>query len=194
MQQNTPDKDNPLNPSIPNLSGASPQGESSRQSIFTEAEWRTLVEAPVKVGRAIMAVSPSGGIGMAKEVKALRTGLTEAIQESNNPILKELGWHAHMEGGMEALWKNASHAFSDRWDAVNVRKTAVTTCQEAATILKKAPPQDAMAYKECVYSSIQKVALAGKEGGFIGIGGKLISPAEEDLLADVATALDIQRS
>jgi hypothetical protein len=193
MQQNTPDKDTPLNPSIPNLSGAAPQGAAG-QSIYSEAEWRTLVEAPVKVGRALMAVSPSGAIGMTKEVKALRTGLTDAIQSSNNPILKELGWHAHMEGGMESLWKNAGHAFGDRWDAVNVRKTAVTTCQEAAALLKKAAPQDAAAYKECVYSAVQKVALAGKEGGFMGIGGKLISEAEEELLKDVADALDIQRS
>ena len=192
--QNTPDRDDQLNPSVPYMGGAAPQGEASRQSVFSDAEWRTLVEVPVRVGRAIMAVSPSGGIGMAKEVKALRTGLTEAIQASNNPILKELGWHAHMEGGMEALWKNVGHAFGDRWDAVNVRKTAVATCQEAATILKKASPQDAAAYKECIYSAVQGVALAGKEGGFVGIGGKVLSQAEEDLLVDVASALNIQRS
>jgi hypothetical protein len=193
MQQNTPDRDDQLNPSIPYMGGAVPRDETGR-SIFTEAEWKTLVEVPVKVGRAIMAVSPSGAIGMAKEVKALRTGLTEAIQASDNPILKELGWHAHMEGGMEALWKNVGHVFGDRWDAVNVRKVAVDTCQDAAKILKKAPPQDAQAYKECVYTSVQGVALAGKEGGFVGIGSKVLSQAEEDLLVDVANALNIQRS
>ena len=186
MQQNTPDQD----PNIPNVGGVYPPGMPG-QSTFTDAEWRTLVEAPVKVGRAIMAVSPSGAIGMAKEVQALRTGLTEAIEESNSPFLRELGWHAHMEGGMEALWKNVGHVFGDRWDAANVRKTAVAICQETAEILKKASSQDALAYKRCIYAAIQKVALSGKEGGFMGIHSKVMSEAEESLLTDVRNALGI---
>lgn len=192
MQQNTPDRDR-SDAAIPNWSEAQGMPGQS-QSVFADVEWKTLVEAPVKVGRAIMAVSPSGGIGMVKEVKSLRTGLTEAIQESNNPMLKELGWHAHMEGGMETLWKNVGQSVGDRWDAANVRKMAIATCQEAAALLKKVSPQDALAYKECVYAAVQKVALAGKEGGFVGIGSKPLSEAEESLLKDVANALGIQRS
>lgn len=191
MQQNPPDRDR-TDSTVPNWTSPGMPGQS--QSMFTDMEWKTLVEAPVKVGRAIMAVSPSGGIGMVKEVKSLRAGLTEAIQESNNPLLKELGWHAHMEGGMESMWKNVGQSFGDRWDAANVRKTAVATCQEAAMLLKKVSPQDAMAYKECVYSAVQKVAMAGKEGGFVGINSKPLSEAEESLLKDVADALGLQRS
>lgn len=187
MQQNTPERDTPET-AIPDLN------QTTSQGLFTDTEWKTLVAAPVKIGRAIIAVSPSGGIGMAREVKALRNGLTEAIQESTNPMLKELGKRAHAEGGMESLWKDVGHTFGDRWDAVNVRKTAITTCQEVVTILKKASPQDTLAYKECLYSASQKVAGAGKEGGFVGMGGKPLSANEESLLKDVADTLGIQRS
>jgi hypothetical protein len=192
MQQNTPDRDT-SDTKIPDLNKDTARAGAS-QSLFTDAEWKTLVEVPVKIGRAMMAVAPSGAIGMAKEVKALRTGLTEAIQESNNPILKELGWHAHEAGGMESLWQNVGHSFGDRWDATNVLKTAIATCQEAVTILKKASPADAMAYKECVYSAAQKVADAGKEGGFVGIGGVRISEPEKALLKDISNALGLQRA
>jgi hypothetical protein len=189
MQQNTPDRE----PDMPGMGHPAGWG-SPTQSPFTDAEWKTLVEAPVKIGRAIIAISPSGGIGMAKEVRALRSGLTEAIEASNNPILKELGWRAHMEGGMESLWQNVSHAFGDRWDAENVRKTAMAAIQEVMLILRKVSPQDAMAYKECIYSAAQKVAYAGKEGGFMGIGGKLVSEPEENFLRDMASTLGLQRS
>lgn len=192
MQQNMPDRDT-SEPKIPDLKKDTSQAGAS-QSLFTDAEWKTLVEVPVKIGRAMMAVAPSGALGMAKEVKALRTGLTEAIQGSNNPILKELGWHAREAGGMESLWQNVGHSFGDRWDAATVRKTAIATCQEAVAILKKASPADATAYKECVYSSAQKVADAGKEGGFAGISGERISESEKTLLKDIASALGLQRA
>ena len=192
MQQNTPERDTPET-TLPDLSSTSSQAASS-WGPFTEAEWKTLVAAPVKIGRAIIAIAPSGGIGMAKEVHALRQGLTEAIQQSNNPLLKNLGLRAHAEGGMESLWKNVGQTFGDRWDAENVRKTAITTCQEATAILKKASPQDAQAYKECLYSATQKVAEAGKEGGFAGIGGTHLSAPENALLKDVANTLGLQRA
>ncbi len=192
MQQNTPERDT-SDTTLPDLGGASSHAASS-WGPFNDAEWKTLVAAPVKVGRAIIAVAPSGGIGMAKEVRALRQGLTETIQQSNNPLLKNLGLHARAEGGMESLWKNVGNAFGDRWDAENVRKTAIATCQEAATLLKKAAPQDAQAYKECLYTSAQKVAEAGKEGGFAGIGGTRLSDSEQSLLKDVADTLGLQRA
>lgn len=192
MQQNTPERD-PSESTLPDVGDASAHAASS-WGPFTDAEWKTLVAAPVKIGRAIIAIAPSGAIGMAKEVRALRQGLIEAIRQSNNPLLKNLGLHAQAEGGMESLWKNVGQAFGDRWDAENVRKTAITTCQEAATLLKKAAPQDAQAYKECLYSAAQKVAEVGKEGGFAGIGGTHLSEPENALLKDVANTLGLQRA
>jgi hypothetical protein len=192
MQQNPPDRDT-VGGQVPDLSGTTPQAPSS-WGPFTDAEWKTLVAAPVKVGRAMIAVAPSGGIGMAKEVSALRKGLTEAIQQSSNPMLKQLGLHAHAEGGMESLWKQVGQAFGDRWDSQNVRQTAIAACQEVVAILKKAAPQDAQAYKECLYSSAQRVSEAGKEGGFIGIGGGRLSETETSLLNDVANTLRLQRT
>ncbi|MGH2508307.1 MAG: hypothetical protein ACRDHZ_13030, partial [Ktedonobacteraceae bacterium] len=119
MQQNPPDKDI-FSGQMPDLSGTVSPAQSS-WGPFTDREWKTLVAAPVKIGRAIIAVAPSGGIGMAKEVHVLREGLMEAIQQSSNPMIKQLGLHAQVDGGMESLWKQVGQAFSDRWDAQHVR-------------------------------------------------------------------------
>lgn len=188
MQQPTPGGDRP-NPNIPDLQHLAPA-----DSQFTNEEWKLLLETPVKVGRAMMAVSPSGAVGMSNEIMALRKCFQELIPRSPNPTIREMGKHLQEQSTMSAIWDDAGHAFSDRWDAANVRKTAIATCQQAVSLLKKASAQDAQAYKELVYITAQKVAEAGKEGGFVGIGSEAISEPERVLLKDVANALGLQRA
>jgi len=192
MQQNTPERNTPEHaiPGIGNVAPVAPSG-----SPFTDAEWKTLIQVPVQVGRAMMAMSPAGGIGMTKEVKALRDSLEETrAATTRNPMLRELG--AHLTGNMESIWSDAGHAFKDRWDAANLRQTAISSCQQVVTLVKKASPQDAIAYKEFVLSLAQKVAEAATEGGFLGIGAnkQAISPEEQSLLNDITKALNMQRS
>lgn len=192
MQQNIPGRDTPES-NIPNLSNVAPS-TAPTGSPFTDMEWRTLVNIPVQIGRAMMAVSPSGAIGTTKEVLALRKCLeTIQAQGISNPMLRQLG--QHIQGNMESIWDDAGHAFKDRWDAANIRQTTLNACQQAGTLLNKVSPQDAISYKEFVYSVAQKVAEAAKEGGFMGIGaGQTISPPEEALLKDLANTLGLQRS
>lgn len=192
MQQNTPESE-PSEAAMP-VRGAEIPSALPKWGPFNEEEWKTLVAAPIKVGRAIIAIAPSGGIGMAKEVNALQRGLRDAMQHSTSPLLKNLDVYAQPEKGMQTLWQAVGHAFKDRWDAANVRKTAIATCKEAATVLKKASPQDALAYKECLYAVAQRVAEAAKEGGFAGIGGTNLSEPEKSLLKDVAETLDLKRA
>jgi len=192
MQKNTPEGDMPER-SIPNVGNIPTMAPSG--SPFTDTEWKTLVTIPIQVGRAVMAVSPSGGIGMTKEVMALRDALekTRAV-ETKNPMLRQLG--QHLQGNMESIWSEAEHAFKARWDSATVRQTAITACQQAVALLRKASPEDAMAYKEFIYSVAQKVAESSTEGGFMGIKANAspISPEERTLLRDVANALGIQHS
>lgn len=187
-QQPTPGGDRP-NPNIPDLQHLAPA-----DSQFTNEEWKQLIEIPVKVGRAMIAVAPSGVIGMSNEVMALRKSFQELIPKSTSPLIKDMGKHLQEQATMSAIWEDAGHVFSDRWDAANVRKTAIAACQQAVNLLKKVSAQDSQAYKDLVYSVAQKVAEAGKEGGFAGFGGEAVSEAERVLLKDVANALGLQRA
>ena len=189
MQQNTPDRER-TERNIPPLGQAAPA-----DSPYTNDEWLLLVEAPVKIGRAMMAASPSGALGMAQEIMALRACYLDAFQTSNAPFLLSMRQQLQNQNTLEAIWADAGHAFHDRWDMANVRRTALASCQQAVALLKKIAPQDAQAYKEFVYTTALKVAEAAREGGFMGVvGGTAVSAEERSLLTDIARALGVQQS
>lgn len=187
MQQNMPDRERPET-SIPNLGQMAPAG-----SAYNNDEWLCLVETPVKVARAMMAVSPSGAIGMTQELVALRKCMTEGLQGSSQPVLASIRQHMQNQNTLEAIWEDAGHAFGDRWDAANVRKTAILSCQQALSLLKKISAQDAQAYKQFVYATAFNVAQAAKEGGFMGVGGEAISTEEQTLLNEISKTLGMQQ-
>jgi hypothetical protein len=62
--------------------------------------------------------------------------------------------------------------------------------RKAIEILEaKATSSEADAYKRFVMTLAQAVAGAHKEGGFLGIGGKQISDAENQALDEISGAL-----
>ena len=64
--------------------------------------------------------------------------------------------------------------------------------RSAATVLDaKATPDEAKGYKQWVVSVAVTVANAAKEGGFLGIGGELISDKEKAALESVSSALGL---
>ena len=70
--------------------------------------------------------------------------------------------------------------------------SAVTTRQlrDAIAILEaKSTPAETDAYKVFVMTVAQAVASAHKEGGFLGIGGKQVSDAENQALDEISSAL-----
>ena len=188
MQQNTPDRERPES-NMPNLGQTAPT-----DSPYMDNEWLVLLEAPVKIGRAMMAVSPSGTVGTTQEVIALRKSMTEALQTSKSPILVSMRQRLQNQDLMQSIWDDVAHAFSDRWDAANVRQTAIASCQQVVGLVKKLSPQDAQTYKEFIYTTALNVAQAAREGGFMGIGGVAVSAEEKSLLDDISRALGLQHS
>lgn len=194
MQQDTPDREK-RDTSIPGVSHIADASQAAPvDSPYTNEEWRVLRETPVRICRAMMAVSPSGAIGTAQEVKAMRSCFKETLQAATNPTLKALHQQLQGKDQLESIWSAAGNAFRDRWDATNVRQTALASCQECATLLKKVPAADALVYKEFVYSAAQRVASAAKEGGITGFRGQPISEAEQSLLNDISNTLGLPRA
>ena len=54
---------------------------------------------------------------------------------------------------------------------------------------EKATPEEADAFKGFVRDVAQATARARKEGGFLGVGGKEISPEEQAALNEIETVL-----
>jgi hypothetical protein len=79
--------------------------------------------------------------------------------------------------------------------AINVKtpeelhKATIDTLQQASAALAKATPEETAEYKQFVLSVAQRVAEAGKEGGFLGIGGTRVSAAETRAIQEIGAAL-----
>lgn len=188
MQQDYPERER-RETNIPNLARTAPA-----DSPYTNDEWLALLETPVKIGRAMMAVSPSGAIGTTQELVALRKSYMDAFQNVTSPTLLSIRRHLQDKDTLETLWEDAGHAFGDRWDVVNVRQAALTACQQAVVLLRKMSAQDAQVYRDFLYNTALKVAQAAKEGGVLGIGGVAVSAEEKTLLQDISQALGLRQS
>lgn len=181
-----PDKDRP-EMNVPPGQAVPPGQPSPAGETYTNDEWNVLAETPVRVCRAIIAVSPSGPIGATKEVMAMRNAFKETIQGAQTPVLQKLSKNLQGQETLQALWNNVENAFRDRQDVANVRQTAIAACQHALGLLRKIPASEAQIYKEFVYNTAMKVAAATKEGS----GTRSISDAEQSLLNDVSMALEM---
>jgi hypothetical protein len=72
----------------------------------------------------------------------------------------------------------------------NIATVASERLRKAIGIVEaKATPDETDAYKRFVMTVAQAVAAAHKEGGFLGIGGKQVSDAENQALDEISMAL-----
>lgn len=163
---------------------------------FNDSEWKMLMSTPLKVGKAMMFAAPSGPIGMIQEAKALSDCLKGFLdQGSPNPLLNELAQNGRQvlnsvqSGGGNAQVLASEYLGGSR-DPQITHNEALDCCQQSANILRKASPQDATAYKEFVCGVAQKVAGAAGESGFLGFGGgPKVSPAEQNFMGEIVSAL-----
>lgn len=72
----------------------------------------------------------------------------------------------------------------------NIAEIAAHQLRDAVGIIDaKATPAETDSYKKFVMTVAQAVASAHKEGGFLGIGGKQITDAENQALDEISQAL-----
>jgi hypothetical protein len=147
---------------------------------FNAEEWSTIVEAPVLAGMRVVAASRGGTIreslAMAQVYAAARRGqgeseLLDALVSSPPAVDQQ-----ELRGG-----------------AGDIAALSTERLLDALRLVKeKGSQEDVEQYKRFVASVAQAAAEAHKEGGFIGIGGKQISPEEQAALDEIRATLDAQ--
>jgi hypothetical protein len=153
---------------------------------YTAEEWELLMRAPFMAGMAVVAASPSGPIGLIKEMFAVGRVLVEGSGEGeSNELISALV--SEVKAGHRPA------APTESLQSVEAAKAlALNTCREVAALLaRKAPAAEAEGFKRWLLTAAQRVAEASKEGGFLGIGGVRVSEAETAALAEVASALEV---
>jgi hypothetical protein len=149
----------------------------TRKADFNAEEWSTVVEAPLYAAMRVISADRGGTV---RETLALSRVYQEARAGHGESEL------------LDELLKSPPSIDPDqiRQAGGNIGAVASERLREAVSILEaKAAPEDVDAYKRFVMTAAQAVASAHKEGGFLGIGGKQISDAENHALDEISAAL-----
>jgi hypothetical protein len=155
----------------------------SKQSDYSAEEWLTVSSAPVMAGLLVSLSDVSGPIGMAKEALAVVRAVTESASGGAGELLTSIAasWKAQVtKPQLPELPRDSPDA---------ARNAALEHCKEAAAIVSQKSPSEADEYRKWLVSLARKTAEASKEGGFLGIGGTLVSDAEANAVTTLAKAL-----
>lgn len=155
---------------------------------FTPEEWQSILTAPTTAAIVIMLVSPSGPMGMVKEMASVSKLIGEAIQTPSGNALID-GVAADLKAMMDKKEKLEAPAVSQ--DPHDMIRASLETLSALAALLDEKAPNEGIGYKKWVYRAAQLSSEASKEGGFMGIGGEKVSQQEQAALKDIAGRLGI---
>ena len=148
----------------------------AKKADFNADEWSTVVEGPMLAGMRVVGAERGGTI---RESVAIGKVYAEARRaQGESELLDELvASPPSIDPQRLQGTGDIASASSDR-------------LREALRILsEKASPEDTEAYKRFVMAVAQAAAEAHKEGGFVGIGGKPVSEAEQAALDETKAVL-----
>jgi hypothetical protein len=156
---------------------AGKQAETLKQA-FTDEEWMKVRRTPLAAVSYVMKSSPSGLVGRVKELTAAGDAMTTALKDVSAASLLNVAF-----GNIgPSLESDPEVDAKSRVDVLNLLRDA------AAAVRAKAPGE-ATAFGETLVVVATKVAEATKEGGFLGIGGTLVSPEEQVALNEIRSAV-----
>lgn len=161
----------------------------STKADYTAAEWSQLRSAPLMAGLVVTAASPSGPIGVIREVFAVGKVLAGVKSHGDaNELVKALVADL-TAGGSAPTPPGELRGKSPE----QVRSLALEQCRQAATAVgRKAKPKEAEGFRRWLLAIAQRVAEAAKEGGFLGFGGTAVSEQETAALKDLSAALGVK--
>ena len=145
---------------------------------YTDDEWLKVRLAPMAAGQVVMMSAPSGPIGTLKEATSVVKAIGEAMKEAAPTSILGLAYDQDLSlDDLQSLGGKAA----TKDNLLSVIKTAV------ATVATKSPA-DATGYRRFLTAVATGVAEASKEGGFLGIGGTLVSNDEKSAIEEVTGA------
>lgn len=143
---------------------------------FNADEWAKVVEGPLLAGMKVIAADRGGTI---RESLAMGQVYAQARQQQGGGEL------------LDALVSSPPALDPARMrSAGEVGQASSEGLGEAIRVLQqKASPEEVDAYKAFVRGVAGTVARAHKEGGFLGVGGKEVSPEEQAALDEIEATL-----
>lgn len=144
----------------------------TKKAEFNADEWSKVVQGPLLAGLRVATADRGGTI---RESLAMGKAYTEARKgQGQSEVLDELvSSPPALDPGMVQQGGDIAGRIRDAVALVEAKATA----------------EEAESYRQFILAIAQAVAGASKEGGFLGVGGKPVSEAEQAALDELATAL-----
>jgi hypothetical protein len=149
----------------------------TRRADFNAEDWSTVVNGPLYAGMRVINADRGGRL---RETAAMGRVYQEARERHGESEL------------LDELIKSPPSIDPDQLRAAggDIAALASRQLREASRIIEaKATASEIEDYKRFVWTVAQAVAHAHKEGGFLGVGGKPVSDAENRALDEISTAL-----
>ena len=166
----------------------------STKADYSAEEWGLVLKAPLMAGLAVIAASPSGPLGVLREMFAVGKLVAETKTQaegqgglSNELLRAAVADLASPDGRAQVDVAGLRGLASEQ-----LRAHALDACRTLASLVdRKASREEAEGVKRWLVTIAQRTAEAAKEGGFLGVGGTRVSEAETGAIREVARALGI---
>jgi len=154
---------------------------------FSAEDWQLIVSAPSLVGLAISAASPSGAMGVVKEMFAVGLSMAELARErESNDLIQAL-----MEDVRHQTTKTERPEHMTHLDEAQAWALSELAAVPAA-LERGGGGAEAEEFKQWLADVAERVAEASKEGGFFGIGGETVTDEEEIAIDKVGRILGVK--
>ncbi len=141
---------------------------------FSAQEWAQVRNGPMAATMLVIAASPSSAPKTAQEVAAALNSVRESVKDAAPTSL------------LAALYQTRVDDLTGEGIT-----DALEAARQAAALVEKNVPEEARAYKELLINAAYAAAEAVKEGGFLGMGGKKVTPEEQAAIDALVAALGV---
>ena len=162
------------------VSSAMESGDKAAATIGSYGEsWKHVVAGPAAALFMVSTSDLSGPIGSVKEAQAAGKALLEAAKQAEPTSVLASAFAGGLTTDMASQVKELAPTKDKLIDIVKAGAAAVAAKS----------PAEVQAYKDTILSVAKASAEASKEGGFLGIGGTLVSKDEQAALDAIKAAL-----
>jgi hypothetical protein len=160
----------------------------STKTDYSAEEWKLVLKAPLMAGLAVVAASPSGPLGVLREMFAVGKLVADTrTQAGANELLRALVSELSAPDARGQIDAAELRGLPPE----QLRARALETCRTVAALVDRKAPGEAEEVKRWLLGIAQRTAEAAKEGGFLGFGGVQVSETETGAIRDVARALGV---
>ena len=161
----------------------------STKSDYSADEWKGVLKAPLMAGLAVVAASPSGPLGVLREMFAVGKLVAETrAQAGSNELIRTLVSELSAPDARGQVDAAELRGLAP----AQLKAHALEACRTVAALVdRKGSPAESEEVKRWLLGIAQRTAEAAKEGGFLGFGGVQVSETEATAIRDVARALGI---